>query len=59
MTLFFSKNIHEVLVIKDNEYSYIAECTIIRNGNKQIWRYTSSCDDKKNIKREYKRIFVR
>ena len=58
MTLFLSKNIHEVLVIKDNEYSYIAECTFTKNGNKQIWRYTSSCDGKKNIKREYKRIFV-
>ena len=58
MRFFFSKNIHEVLVIKDNEYSYIAECTITRNGNKQIWRYTSSCDAKKIVKREYKRIVV-
>ena len=55
-SLFLSRNIQEVCIIKDGNYSFIADIIFIRNGKKQMWRYTSECDKMKNCKSELKII---
>ena len=54
--MFSSKQVTETAVMKMNEYRYDAECVFIKNGIKQVWRYSSYYDGKQH-EREYKRIY--
>lgn len=53
--MFISRQVSETLVMKKDVYSYHAECIFVKNGKKQIWRYSSYYDGK-DIQREYKQI---
>jgi len=55
--MFINKQVTESIIMKKNDYRYIAECIFVKNGVKQVWRYTSIYDEKTNdVIREYKRI---
>ena len=56
-TIFLSKQTIETLIIKDGDYRYMAECTFVKNGKKQIWRYASFFNkNTRKIEREYGRV---
>ena len=50
--MFISKQVGETLVMKKDVYSYHAECIFVKNGKKQIWRYSSYYDGKDKIFKE-------
>ena len=54
--MFLSKQVHEVIVMRKNEYRYIAECIFIKDGKKQIWRYTSFLNEDNKIERQLKKL---
>ena len=41
MRLFYYKQITESVMIKDETYTYIAQCVFTKNGKKQIWEYSN------------------
>ena len=53
--MFISKQVSENACYEKDVYSYQAECIFVKNGKKQIWRYSSYYDGK-DIQREYKQI---